>query len=84
MNHLIRRIAINMKNIRNIHNENLDIKYVQNIKMNESKDGNSDKVYILKEIPNYLISDNDVIFITDVKENKEKYMEFNTIIKKII
>jgi len=77
MNHLIRRIAINMKNIRNIHNEHLDIKYVQNIKMNESKDSNSDKVYILKEIPNYLISD-DVIFITDVKENKEKYMEFNT------
>ena len=81
MNHLIRRIAINMKNIRNIHNEHVDIKYVQNIKMNESKEGNSDKVYILKEIPNYLISDNDVIFITDVKENnenKEKYMEFNT------
>lgn len=81
MNHLLRRIAINMKNIRNIHNENLDIKYVQNIKMNESKDSNSDKVYILKEIPNYLISDNDVIFITDEKENnenKEKYMEFNT------
>ena len=78
MNHLLRRIAINMKNIRNIHNEHLDIKYVQNIKMNESKDDYSDKVYILKEIPNYLISDNDVIFITDVKENKEKYMEFNT------
>ena len=78
MNHLLRRIAINMKNIRNIHNEHVDIKYVQNIKMNESKEGNSDKVYILKEIPNYLISDNDVIFITDVKENKEKYMEFNT------
>jgi hypothetical protein len=78
MNHFLRRIAINMKNIRNIHNENMDIKYVQNIKMNESKDGNSDKVYILKEIPNYLISDNDVIFITDEKENKEKYMEFNT------
>ena len=78
MNHLIRRITVNMKNIRNIHNEHVDIKYVQNIKMNESKDSNSDKVYILKEIPNYLISDNDVIFITDVKENKEKYMEFNT------
>ena len=78
MNHLIRRIAINMKNIRNINNEHVDIKYVQNIKMNESKEGNSDKGYILKEIPNYLISDNDVIFITDVKENKEKYMEFNT------
>jgi hypothetical protein len=35
---------------------------------------------ILKEVPNYLINDNDVIFvsISDEKDKKDKYMEFNT------
>lgn len=39
-----------------------------------------DSIYILKEVPKYMISDNDVIFVSDEKENKDndKYMEFNT------
>jgi hypothetical protein len=36
--------------------------------------------YILKEVPKYMISDNDVIFVSIEKDNKDndKYMEFNT------
>jgi len=37
-----------------------------------------DYVYILKEVPKYMICDNDVIFISGNKDNKDKYMEFNT------
>lgn len=36
--------------------------------------------YILKEVPKYMICDNDVIFVSIEKDNKDKdkYMEFNT------
>lgn len=34
--------------------------------------------YILKEVPKYMICDNDVIFVSGDKDNKDKYMEFNT------
>ena len=37
-----------------------------------------DYVYILKEVPKYMICDNDVIFISGNKDNKDQYMEFNT------
>jgi len=37
-----------------------------------------DYVYILKEVPKYMICDNDVIFISGDKDNKDRYMEFNT------
>ena len=37
-----------------------------------------DSIYILKEVPKYIICDNDVIFVSGDKDNKDKYMEFNT------
>ena len=39
-----------------------------------------DSIYILKKVPKYMICDNDVIFISADKDNKDndKYMEFNT------
>ena len=78
MSYVIRRITFNMKHVRNIHKNNVD--YLKgNTKPIKPKSKENPQT-ILKEVPNYLISDNDVIFvsISDEKDKKDKYMEFNT------